>query len=167
MRLTRFESDEFQRGLEVVLDGAHRGAADAAEVRATAARIDDGDADSWVLEWIASAGAVRAAGNAALRAGDRSGALAGLRRAASYYGAALELLSRSSEEDRRPELWRRERDCWECPRRRSRRRPGTRRRRAHGRSSSARRRVPQAARRRSVTPVPMRADAACRKGHSK
>jgi hypothetical protein len=113
MRWPRFESEVFRYGLEAVLDGAHRGAADVDEVKATAARIEDGDADSWVLEWVASAGAVRAAGNAALAAGQRDSALARLRRAASYYGAALALLARSAEEPRRPELWRRERECWE------------------------------------------------------
>ena len=51
-----FEDHDFRVGLETVLAAAHRGAADAGEALATAERIADGDADSWVREWSATAG---------------------------------------------------------------------------------------------------------------
>ena len=76
MPITPFDDDDFRRAFADVLGGARRGASDVGEALATAARIEDGDADSWVLEWVASAGAVRAAGNAALAAGHRDTALA-------------------------------------------------------------------------------------------
>jgi hypothetical protein len=94
-----FETPEFRRALTAVLRGAERGAAHVDEVRATTARVPDGDADSWVLEWLATAGEAWAA--------DR------MLHAATYYDAALELIEHSGEAGRRLDVWRRQRECWE------------------------------------------------------
>jgi Esterase FrsA-like len=109
----RFDSNEFQSALTSLCACLHRGASDIDEVLATTARIKDGDADSWVLEWIATAGEVWARAKAEARAGRRENALACFRRAASYYDAALALIARSAECDRRMQVWRRQRTCWE------------------------------------------------------
>ena len=56
--MNRFQDEDFQFALEVTLGAVYRQAADAGEALATAARIVDGDADSWLHEWTATAGAV-------------------------------------------------------------------------------------------------------------
>ncbi|MDO8211757.1 S9 family peptidase [Conexibacter sp. CPCC 206217] len=108
-----FADDDFQFGFEIALGATYRGAADAGEVLATAARIKNGDADAWVREWSATAGAAWAAAGAAEAAGRRVSALNHYRRAATYYATALHAIARSSERERRDEIWRRHRDCWE------------------------------------------------------
>ena len=108
-----FEDDDFQFGLENALGAVYRRAADVGEVLATAARITDGDADSWVLEWTATAGALWAAGGAAAESGLRVSALAHYLRAGTYYAAALYRISYASERDRQLDLWRRQRSCWD------------------------------------------------------
>jgi len=108
-----FEDDDFQFGLENALGAVYRRAADVGEVLATAARITDGDPDSWVLEWTATAGAVWAAGGAAAESGFRVTALAHYLRAGTYYAAALYRISYASERDRQLDLWRRQRSCWD------------------------------------------------------
>ncbi len=108
-----FKDDDFQFGFEVALGAAYRQAADVGEVLATAGRIKDGDADSWLHEWTATGGAVWSAAVQAHRAGRRSSALAHYRRAATYYATALTRIWHSSEPERRLDLWRRQRQCWE------------------------------------------------------
>jgi dienelactone hydrolase len=110
LRAVIFENAEFQDGLDGVLAAVHRGAADAGEVLATTARIVDGDPDSWVREWTATAGeAWAAAGATAARASARMHYL----RAASYYAAALDQIGSGSEPERHGDLWRRQRACWD------------------------------------------------------
>jgi hypothetical protein len=111
--MPRFQNGEFQYGLESTLGASYRQAAYIGEALSTAGRVIDGDADSWVGEWTATAGAAWAAGVRARRAGRRVSALAYFMRAATYYGAALGQITRSSESGRRPDLWRRQRACWE------------------------------------------------------
>lgn len=110
---TFFADREFQYGLEAALGAAYRGAADIGEVLATVARIVDGDANSWLDEWIATAGAAWAAGRTASSHGRRASALSHFRRAATYYATALCQVGYSSEPDRRLGIWRRQRACWE------------------------------------------------------
>ncbi len=57
----QFEDAEFQFGLEIALGAAYRQASDVGEALATADRIADGDADSWVSEWTATAEVIQAA----------------------------------------------------------------------------------------------------------
>jgi hypothetical protein len=109
----QFSTPEMQFGFEIALGATYRQAADAGEVLATAARIEDGNDDSWVDQWIATAGTIHTAGNEALTAGRRVSALAYYRRAASYYAAALYRIDGVSDPGRQPEIWRRHRECWE------------------------------------------------------
>ncbi|MDA0185006.1 hypothetical protein OJ997_32175 [Solirubrobacter phytolaccae] len=107
MPLVHFEDDEFRHALATLLVDAGRGDADAEEVLATAARVRDGDADSWVLEWVSTAGAAWAAARSA------ADPLTQYRHAAAYYAAALRPILRSTERERWPDLWRRGRACWD------------------------------------------------------
>ncbi|MGO9499561.1 MAG: alpha/beta hydrolase family protein [Solirubrobacteraceae bacterium] len=108
-----FQDDEFQFAFERALGASYRQGADVGEVLATAGRITDGDADSWLHEWTATAGTVWVAAVRARRSGRRVSALAHFRRAATYYATALYLISHSSEPGRRLDIWRRQRACWE------------------------------------------------------
>ena len=108
-----FQDAEFQFAFERALGATYRQAADVGEVLTTAGRIADGNADSWLYEWTATAGAAWAAGVAARRSGRRVSALAYFRRAATYYATALFQISHSSEPHRRLDVWRRQRACWE------------------------------------------------------
>ncbi|HTU84183.1 MAG TPA: prolyl oligopeptidase family serine peptidase [Solirubrobacteraceae bacterium] len=115
-----FQDSEFQFGFERALGASYRQAADVGEVLATAERITDGDGDSWLREWTATAGAAWASAVRARESGRRMSALAHFRRAATYYATALFQISHSSEPDRQLDLWRRQRACWEqivdlCP----------------------------------------------------
>ena len=112
---TQFADAEFQFGLEIALGAAYRQASDVGESLATADRITDGDADSWVNEWTATAETCQAAGAEAQSAGRRVSALSYYRRAATYYATALYSFSGASDHspERELELWRHQRGCWE------------------------------------------------------
>jgi hypothetical protein len=108
-----FQDREFQFAFERALGASYRQAADTGEVLAAAGRIVDGDADSWLVEWTGTAGAAWSAGLGARQSGRRASALAHFRRAATYYATALYQIAHSSEPERRLDLWRRQRACWE------------------------------------------------------
>jgi hypothetical protein len=101
-----FTTDAFQDGLESLLGAAAWGAADTGEVLATAARVHDGDPDSWLREWTA-------AGGSAWADAKGSGAAADFLRAASYYAAALALIADTDGSVSEPALWERQRACWD------------------------------------------------------
>ena len=108
-----FRTGDFREALESALDGARCGVADPSEVVAIAGRIRDGDADGWVQEWSAAAGGAWAAANSAATAGHAVSAQRHYARAATYYAAALVPIGRTSDAPREPELWRRQRECWD------------------------------------------------------
>ena len=108
-----FHDDDFQFGLETVLGGCYRRAADIGEVVVTARRITDGDPDSWLDEWMATAGAVWSAAVQVQSKQAAGAALTHYRRAATYYAAALHRVVHSSEPERQLDIWRRQRSCWE------------------------------------------------------
>ena len=111
----QFADAEFQFGLEITLGAAYRQASDVGEALATASRITDGDADSWLNEWTATAELCQAAGAEAQSADRRVSALSYYRRAATYYATALYRFSGATDHspEREHELWRRQRACWE------------------------------------------------------
>jgi hypothetical protein len=111
--MVRFQDEEFQFAFQRTLGAGYRQCADVGEVLATAGRIADGNADSWVQEWTSTAGEAWAAGVQARRSGRRVSSLAHFRRAATYYATALSQIVHSSEADRRLDIWRRQRSCWE------------------------------------------------------
>jgi hypothetical protein len=101
-----FTAHAFQDGLECLIAAAACGAADLEEVLATAALIQDGDADSWLREWTAVGGAAWAAAKympSATR----------YLHAASYYAAALALIADTDGSVSEPALWERQRECFD------------------------------------------------------
>jgi hypothetical protein len=108
-----FADAEFQAAFDSTLAASSLGAADVGEVLATASRIEDGDPDSWVHEWLADAGEVWAAAVAADAGGLNHSARAHYRRAATYYAAALALVSRGGEPEREAVLRARHDECWD------------------------------------------------------
>jgi hypothetical protein len=101
-----FTTDTFQEGFETLLAAAAGGAADLGEVLATAARVQDGDPDSWLREWTATGGAAWAAAN-------RRPSARRYLHAATYYAAPLALIADTDGSVSEAALWRRQRTCWE------------------------------------------------------
>jgi hypothetical protein len=92
-----FRTPDFERELRAVLL-----AGDPERALATAARIVDGDPDSWLREWTASGGEARAE--------------ASYLHAAACYGAALMLIADTDGSVDERALWERQRECWDAPR---------------------------------------------------
>jgi dienelactone hydrolase len=109
----RFQDAAFRHGVRSALASCRHGTADLVDVLATVGRVADGDPDSWLDEWMATAGSAWAHARAADRVADRAGALARYRRAATYYALALRQVLHSSEPERQLDIWRRQRSCWE------------------------------------------------------
>jgi hypothetical protein len=101
-----FTTDTFQEGYQALLMAAAAGAADPGEVLATAARVEDGDADSWLREWTATGGAAWAAAN-------RRPSARRYLHAATYYAAPLALIADTDGSVSELALWRRQRTCWD------------------------------------------------------
>jgi hypothetical protein len=97
-----FTTESFQRELATVLAAS----ADRDAVLATAAQVEDGDADSWLLAWTERGGAAWAA------ARERPTAELFLE-AATAYGAALALIADTDGSVDEWALWERQRECWE------------------------------------------------------
>jgi hypothetical protein len=111
----QFDNDHFQFGFELALGAAYRQGSDAGEVLTTLDRIRDGDSDSWVREWTASAERLQAFASEAETRGHEISALAYHRRAATYFSTALYCFSGTTDPSygRELELWRRQRASWE------------------------------------------------------
>ena len=101
-----FSTTAFQDALESLMAAAAWGAADTGELLAVAARVRDGDPDSWLLEWTAAGGAAWSAAN---RGADATPYL----HAASYYAAALALIAETDGSVSEAALWERQRACWD------------------------------------------------------
>ena len=111
----QFDNDHFQFGFELALGAAYRQGSDAGEVLTTLDRITDGDSDSWVREWTATAERLQAFASEAETEGHEISALAYHRRAATYFSTALYCFSGTTDPShgRELELWRRQRASWE------------------------------------------------------
>ena len=108
-----YTDSAFTAELSALLRQARWGAARTEEVLDTSARIRDREPDSWVSEWVWTAGEAWASANQAASRGTAAGAGTRYLQAAVYYGAALSQIPRSAEHVRAPDLWRRHRVCWD------------------------------------------------------
>ncbi len=104
---------EFRRQLWALRVQAHAGSALLAEVASTARRIRDGDPESWVLEWLWTAGTAWAEANVVAPSTDSARVGERHLQAASYYAAALSQIARSEERGRAAAVWHRHHGCWE------------------------------------------------------
>ncbi len=109
----RFRDVDFQHSLDDLIAACAQRMADDAEVAATAARISDRDPDSWVEEWIATAGSAWATAVRAEANGQASAACDAYRHASTYYATALDRVFHCSEPERQPAIWQRQRFCFE------------------------------------------------------
>ena len=113
-RIRFFKHDDFESSLELVLGSAYCQAADVGEALATAARIKDGDYDSWCREWEATAQRVRGHAEASDGAGHGTSAREAYLRASTYFFAAAfyVLGTKDADEESLRRLWRAHRDCF-------------------------------------------------------
>jgi hypothetical protein len=99
--------------IQAVLGGCYYGIADAGEVLATVERIEEGDFESWCVEWYATAERVRGVAEECAAAGhDLSARLAYLR-AASYFGTTLSMIDGSKDPSRRVPVWKEHMACFD------------------------------------------------------
>jgi hypothetical protein len=103
---------EFRRQLAALQVQAHAGSARLAEVASTARRSRDGGPESWVLEWLWTAGTAWAEANMVAPTADSSHIGERHLQAATYYAAALSQMARSEERGRLADVWRRLHNCW-------------------------------------------------------
>ncbi len=84
-----FEDPDFEFDFQIALGASYYRGSDVGECLATAARIEDGDAASWVDEWCATADRVIDIANTSLSQSHTVSARWAYFRASNYYGAAL------------------------------------------------------------------------------
>ena len=108
-----FKDDDFNYLTEVALGAVYHQAADVGEVLSAVERIRNGDAQSWVDEWTATADrlAAEAADNAD-HGRSRSAARQFLR-VSMYYSLASSSADRTGDRDRFGRLWEKHRAAWD------------------------------------------------------
>lgn len=108
-----FQIRRFRVFLPTAARGVYHRQADAGECLATAARIKDGDSESWFREWTATADRVRAIAEEAATKGHRVSARDAYLRAATYYSAATYSLDGTKDPSRLRPTWETHRACWD------------------------------------------------------
>lgn len=108
-----FKDDDFEFLMELALGATYHRGADIGECLATAARIKDGDAESWFTEWNATAERIAAIAHGCEEAGHRVSARDAWLRAATYWDTATFFLDSTNDPDRMKPVWERHRDAWE------------------------------------------------------
>jgi hypothetical protein len=100
-----FKNDDFEFMTELALGATYHRGADIGECLATIARIEDGDAESWFVEWRATAERIATIAADCEAAGHRVSARQAWLRAASYYDAATFFLDLTKDPDRLVPTW--------------------------------------------------------------
>lgn len=108
-----FDHPGFDFETRLLLGAAAYRCAEAGEVLATAARIRDGDFDSWFDEWTATGAAVAAIADAGEAAGRTASARDAWMRAAKYHGSAFFFVLGTRDPGRGPASWRAMRDAFD------------------------------------------------------
>lgn len=101
-----FKNPQFDFAIRGSLGDVYHRAADTGEVLATAARIRDGDAESWHREWYITAQRIQAIAEKSESAGHRVSARDAWLRAATYYHNATGTLDGTRDPDRLLPTWR-------------------------------------------------------------
>jgi hypothetical protein len=112
-RFRFFKNDQFDFEMRIALGSAYYGAADVGEVLSTAARVKDGDYESWFREWTATGERVRGIAEEAAQAGHHVSAREAFLRSANYLFEATCSLDGTKDPERLVPTWRAHRDCWE------------------------------------------------------
>lgn len=108
-----FKDDEFDFAFENILGGGAVGAVDLGEALATAHRIRNGNNDSWVDEWLATAERTRLIAEGCEAAGHTVSARETYLRASSYYFAAVMMILGSKKAADATGVWELHRRCFE------------------------------------------------------
>lgn len=108
-----FKNDDFEFMMELALGATYHRGADIGECLSTAARIKDGDAESWFEQWKDTADRVAEAAGAAEAAGHRVSAAEAWLRAATYYDTATFFVDSTDDPDRMLPTWEQHRSAWE------------------------------------------------------
>ncbi len=107
-----FADKGFDFETRIALGHAAYGAADPGEVLATIARIEDGDAGSWIAAWTALGDRLTAAADASSAAGHAVSAARAYLRAAVAYGSTLNTLAGSADTRELTPMFRKHRQAW-------------------------------------------------------
>ncbi len=108
-----FKNPDFAFGLSIALGAAATRQSDVGECLAVAGRIKDGDADTWVSEWMGAAERARATAERCEAAGHRASARDAWLRAATYFSSATYLVTGSKRRADFGQIWSEHRDCWD------------------------------------------------------
>ncbi|MCB1248843.1 MAG: alpha/beta hydrolase [Acidimicrobiales bacterium] len=109
-----YDDDGFEFARLIALGSTYRGLADIGEVLTTIERIPDGDRETWVREWTATADRLADAAQASADAGHDVSARTAWLRAALYYDHASSMAPGTSDPGAYHRLWERQRDCWDA-----------------------------------------------------
>jgi len=107
-----FDDEHFSYQLLKTLGASSYGGADIGECLSTAARIKDGDGDSWYTEWFHTAERIHGIAQTALTSGHTVSACGAFLRAMKYYRVAESYLHGRVQEPRIGELARRGHACF-------------------------------------------------------
>jgi hypothetical protein len=108
-----FKHDDFEFMMELALGATYHRGADIGECLSTAARIKDGDAESWYSEWKSTGDRIAEAARGSEQAGRRVSAREAWLRAASYYDTATFFLDATDDPERMKPTWELHRAAWE------------------------------------------------------
>src|SRR5580693_6459613 len=108
-----FKDDGFNFLTEIALGSVYRQAADVGEVLTTVDRIHDGQAQSWVNEWTATADRLAQEAAASAGAGHRCSAAGQYLRASLYYSVATYSADGTGDPALFALLWERHRAAWD------------------------------------------------------
>ncbi len=108
-----FKDDDFNFTTECTLGAAYQGAADIGEVLGTVDRIHNGNAQSWVDEWTATADRLAAEAARGAGAGRTRSAAAQYLRASQYFATATYQADGTGDSTLFGKLWERHRDAWD------------------------------------------------------
>lgn len=108
-----FKHDDFEFMMDLALGAVYHRGADVGECLVVADRIDDGDAESWFVEWTAIAERIRDEAGTSESAGHRVSAADAYLRAAAYYDTATFFVDQTEDPERFLPTWKRHRACWD------------------------------------------------------
>lgn len=108
-----FKNADFEFLMDLALGATYHRGADVGECLSAAARIEDGDFESWYVEWKATGDRVADVARACEREGHEVSAREAWLRAATYYDTATFFLDSTSDPERFKPTWELHRDAWD------------------------------------------------------